>query len=106
MDISFFNSTMNRRQTYEFLQRARQVGCPWNRICWATDYPGFEFPDTLLPKFALVNDVAAEDEPTITETDMARMLGGGDARLMRRGWNQPECRRHMHSNAASPCTKF
>ena len=36
MDISFFNSTMTRRQTYEFLQRARQIGCPWTRICWAT----------------------------------------------------------------------
>lgn len=95
MDISFFNSTMNRRQTYEFLQRARQVGCPWSRICWATDYPGFEFPDTLLPKFALVNDVAGEDEPLVPQSDMARMLGGNYARFIGIDWSQEETLEQM-----------
>jgi len=90
MEISFFNSTMSTRQTYVLLRRACQVGCPWNRICWATDYPGFEFPDTLLPKFALVNDVAGEDEPTIPETDMARMLGGNYARFIGIDWSQQQ----------------
>jgi predicted TIM-barrel fold metal-dependent hydrolase len=95
MDISFFNSTMTRRQTYEFLQRARQIGCPWTRICWATDYPGFEFPDTLLPKFALVNDVAGDD-PKVPETDIARMLGGNYARFIGMDWSQQETLEQMH----------
>jgi len=95
MDISFFNSTMTRRQTYEFLQRARQIGCPWTHICWATDYPGFEFPDTLLPKFALVNDVAGDD-PKVPEADIARMLGGNYARFIGMDWSQQETLEQMH----------
>jgi predicted TIM-barrel fold metal-dependent hydrolase len=83
LDISFFNSTIDRRQTYDFLQRARQLGCPWTRICWATDYPGFEFPETLLPKLALVNEDAG-DHARIPESDIARMLGGNYARFL--GW--------------------
>lgn len=85
LDISFFNSTINQRQTYDFLLRARQLGCPWSKICWATDYPGFEFPETLLPKFALVNEASGDDSP-IPENDIARMLGGNYARFL--GWNQ------------------
>jgi predicted TIM-barrel fold metal-dependent hydrolase len=81
LDISFFNSTLTRRQTYDFLQRARQLGCPWTRICWATDYPGFEFPETLLPKFALLNEDAGDDK-LVPEADLARMLGGNYARFI------------------------
>ena len=80
LDVSFFNSTQTRRGTYDFLQRARRYGCPWSKICWATDYPGFEFPRTLLPKFALANDVADEGH-AIPDRDMARMLGGNWARF-------------------------
>jgi predicted TIM-barrel fold metal-dependent hydrolase len=87
LDVSFFNSTLSRRQTYDFLQRALQLGAPLSRICWATDYPGFEFPDTLLPKFALVNEEVREGEPTISETDLARMLGGNYARFIGFDWN-------------------
>ena len=81
LDISFFNSTISRSETYDFLQRARKLGSPWTRICWATDYPGFEFPLTLLPKFALVNDEAPEGH-RIPGTDLARMLGGNYARFL------------------------
>ena len=96
LDVSFFNSTLSRRQTYGFLQRARQLGCPWSRICWATDYPGFEFPETLLPKFALVNDVAEDTDSTpISEADLARMLGGNYARFIGMDWSLEETRRQM-----------
>jgi len=81
LDISFFNSTISRSETYDFLKRARKLGCQWTRICWATDYPGFEFPQTLLPKLALVNDEAPEGG-RIPETDLARMLGGNYARFL------------------------
>lgn len=90
VDISFFNSTLTRRQTYDYLQRALQLGAPLSRICWATDYPGFEFPETLLPKFALVNDTAGEDEPRIPTADMARMLGGNYARFVGLDWSLEE----------------
>lgn len=87
VDMSFLNSTLNRRQTYDYLMRARQMGASWSRICWATDYPGFEFPETLLPKLALVNEAAREDEPNIPEADMARMLGGNYARFAGIDWS-------------------
>jgi predicted TIM-barrel fold metal-dependent hydrolase len=80
LDISYFNSVLDRQATYDFLMRARRFGCNWTKICWATDYPGFEFPKTLLPKFALVNDLAGEG-PTVPSSDMARMLGGNWARF-------------------------
>lgn len=89
LDISFLNSTLTRRDTYDFLQRARQLGCPWSRICWATDYPGFEFPETLLPKFALVNEEADEGRE-IPASDLARMLGGNYARFIGMEWDLEE----------------
>lgn len=95
LDISFFNSTIDRRQTYDFLQRARQLGCQWTRICWATDYPGFEFPETLLPKFALVNEDAGDNRP-IPETDLARMLGGNYSRFLGvENWSRNETLNEM-----------
>jgi predicted TIM-barrel fold metal-dependent hydrolase len=94
MDVSYFNSTLDRRATYDFLQRARRFGCPWSKICWATDYPGFEFPRTLLPKFALVNEVAG-DGTTIPDRDMARMLGGNWARFAGIEWSEQETLQEM-----------
>lgn len=90
LDVSYFNSVLDRRATYDFLQRAKRFGCNWTKICWATDYPGFEFPRTLLPKFALVNDVA-DDGPAVPASDMARMLGGNWARFAGLdGWSEEE----------------
>jgi hypothetical protein len=86
LDVSFFNSVLTRRGTYDYLQRVKQVGASWSRVCWATDYPGFEFPETLLPKFALVNEEAGEGPPVPVE-DMARMLGGNYARFIGTDWS-------------------
>jgi predicted TIM-barrel fold metal-dependent hydrolase len=90
VDISFLNSTLTRRQTYDYLMRGRQLGASWSRICWATDYPGFEFPETLLPKFALVNEAAHRDESPIPQADLARMLGGNYARFLGIDWSLEE----------------
>jgi hypothetical protein len=84
--MSFLNSTLDQRETYGFLRRARQMGCPLSRVCWATDYPGFEFPETLLPKLALVNR-AAGDDPVVPQNDIARMLGGNYARFIGMEWS-------------------
>ena len=77
-----------------FLRRARQLGCPLSRVCWATDYPGFEFPETLLPKLALVNR-AAGDDPLVPQADIARMLGGNYARFIGMDWSQDETLEQM-----------
>src|SRR5436190_4355205 len=94
LDMSFLNSTLDQRETYGFLRRARQLGCPLSRVCWATDYPGFEFPETLLPKLALVNR-AAGDDPLIPQADIARMLGGNYARFLGMEWSQEETLEQM-----------
>ena len=43
-------------------------------------------PETLLPKFALVNDEAGDDQP-VPVTDLARMLGGNFARFAGLDWD-------------------
>lgn len=95
VDISFLNSTLNQRQGYDYLMRARQLGASWSRICWATDYPGFEFPETLLPKFALVNEAAGQDELRVPQADLARMLGGSYARFLGVDWSLEEALQEM-----------
>ena len=94
--MSFMNSTLDQRETYGFLRRARQLGCPLSRICWATDYPGFEFPETLLPKLALVNR-SAGDDPPIPANDVARMLGGNYARFLGIDWSLDETLEQMRT---------
>ena len=59
-----------------------------------TDYPGFEFPETLLPKLALVNR-AAGDDPLVPPADIARMLGGNYARFIGIDWSQEETLEQM-----------
>jgi predicted TIM-barrel fold metal-dependent hydrolase len=96
LDVSFLNSVLSRRETYGLLQRARQLGCPWSRICWATDYPGFELPETLLPKFALAGDEAG-DGPRVPASDMARMLGGNYARFVGLDWSLQQTLEQMEA---------
>jgi predicted TIM-barrel fold metal-dependent hydrolase len=80
VDISMFATKTSRRELYDFLMRAQQLGCPLSRICWGTDYPGGGKPAALLPKFALVND-AADPGGEISQADVAQMLGGNWARF-------------------------
>ena len=96
LDMSFLNSTLDQRETYGFLKRARQLGCPLSRVCWATDYPGFEFPETLLPKLALVNR-SAGDDPLVPTNDIARMLGGNYSRFLGIDWSLDETVEQMRS---------
>lgn len=80
VDISMFATKTSQRGLYEFLMRAQQLGCPLSRICWGTDYPGGGKPEVLLPKFALVNDVA-DPGAEISRIDLVHMLGGNWARF-------------------------
>ena len=76
MDLSYMNSVYTRRDMYNFLIKAKAFGVPFAKICWGTDYPGFEFPDTLLPKFLKVNEEAgATGGPEIPEEEITKMLG-------------------------------
>lgn len=81
VDISMFATKLRQRELYDFLMRAQsQLGCPLSRICWGTDYPGGGQPSVLLPKLALINDVA-DAGAEIPPADIARMLGGNWARF-------------------------
>ncbi|WP_426247131.1 amidohydrolase family protein [Nocardioides sp. LHG3406-4] len=80
LDVSYFIRKVAQADIYGFLQRARQLDCPWSRICWASDYPGGGAPAEVLPKFALVNDAADGGMP-VGRADMAHMLGGNWARF-------------------------
>lgn len=76
LDISYTNSVYTRKDMYRFLTKAKAFGLPWSKICWGTDYPGFEFPEILLPKFQTVNEEAALlGEPPIPEEEIDKMLG-------------------------------
>jgi hypothetical protein len=80
LDISMFATKTTQRGLYDFLMRAQQMSCPLSRICWGTDYPGGGQPSVLLPKLALVNDVA-DPGAEISRTDLAHLLGGNWARF-------------------------
>ncbi|MEW5814304.1 MAG: amidohydrolase family protein [Spirochaetota bacterium] len=76
MDVSYLTSVYTRREMYYFLKKAQAYGVRWSKICWGTDYPGFEFPETLLPKFRTVNEEARSlGEPEIPEDEIEKMLG-------------------------------
>jgi predicted TIM-barrel fold metal-dependent hydrolase len=76
LDLSYTNSVYSRKDMYRFLMKAKAFGLPWSKICWGTDYPGFEFPEVLLPKFQTVNEEAKLlDEPEIPEEEIDKMLG-------------------------------
>jgi predicted TIM-barrel fold metal-dependent hydrolase len=90
LDISMFATKTTQRGLYDFLMRARQLSCPLSRICWGTDYPGGGQPEVLLPKLALVNDVA-DPGAEISRLDLAYLLGGNWARFARLdGWSEQE----------------
>lgn len=80
LDISMFATKTTQRGLYDFLVRAQQFNCPLSRICWGTDYPGGGQPEVLLPKLALVNDVA-DPGAEISRLDLAYLVGGNWARF-------------------------
>ena len=80
LDISMFATKTTQRGLYDFLMRAQQNSCPLSRICWGTDYPGGGQPEVLLPKLALVNDVA-DPGAEVSRTDLAYLVGGNWARF-------------------------
>ncbi len=76
VDLSFLNSVYSRKDMYRFIMKAKTFGLPWSKICWGTDYPSADFPDTLLTKFKTVNQEArALGEPEIPEEEIEKMLG-------------------------------
>jgi predicted TIM-barrel fold metal-dependent hydrolase len=90
LDISMFATKTTQRGLYDFLMRAQQLSCPLSRVCWGTDYPGGGQPEVLLPKLALVNDVA-DPGAEISRLDLAYLLGGNWARFARLdGWSERE----------------
>lgn len=100
VDISMFATKLTQRELYNFLMRAQQLSCPLSRICWGTDYPGGGQPALLLPKLALINDVA-DDGAQIAATDLAQMLGGNWSRFAGlTGWSEQETMEQISARTA------
>jgi len=55
LDLSYFNSVISEEEMLIFLNKCKAFGVPLGKVCWGTDYPGFEFPDKLLQKLLNVN---------------------------------------------------
>ena len=76
IDLSFFNSLLSSKDMLLFLHKCKAYGLPLAKVCWGTDYPGFEFPEQLLSKFLNVNQYAGELEvEPISKKDMDGLLG-------------------------------
>lgn len=83
LDVSYFNSIVSRREMYQFLLKCKAFGVPWSKVCWGTDYPGFEFPHTLLSKFRTLNEEAqALSGPQIPQKELDSMLGNNFAHII------------------------
>lgn len=99
LDISMFATKTTQRGLYDFLMRAQQLGCPLSRICWGTDYPGGGKPAVLLPKLALVNDVA-DRGAEVSAVDLAHLLGGNWARFAGLdSWSEQETLEQLEERA-------
>jgi predicted TIM-barrel fold metal-dependent hydrolase len=75
LDVSYFNSVISEAEMLVFLNKCKAYGVPLEKVCWGTDYPGFEFPESLLPKFQNVNRHAeALGIVPISQRDIENML--------------------------------
>ncbi|MFA5675674.1 MAG: amidohydrolase family protein [Christensenellales bacterium] len=76
IDISFYNSLLSAKDTLLFLHKCVAYGLPLAKVCWGTDYPGFEMPRQLLEKFMSINQFAKElGVAPISQQDMDGLLG-------------------------------
>lgn len=85
IDISYYNSVLTGPETLQFLQKCRAYGLPLEKVCWGTDYPGFEMPESLLDKFRSVNAYADKlgIEP-ISQRHMDGILGNNYLTFIKR----------------------
>jgi predicted TIM-barrel fold metal-dependent hydrolase len=85
IDLSWYNSLVSEKEMLLFLHRCKAFGVPLAKVCWGTDYPGFEFPEPLLKKLLNVNKHAAElGVPEISKQDMDGILGGNFLNFIKR----------------------
>lgn len=76
IDISYYNSILSEKEMLIFLHKCKAYGMPLAKVCWGTDYPGFEFPEQLLKKFLNINKHAVELEvEPISQENMDGILG-------------------------------
>ena len=76
LDTSFYNSLISEEDMLIFLHKCKAYGVPLEKVCWGTDYPGFDTPSNLLKKFKNTNNHAEKLglEP-IRNEDMENILG-------------------------------
>jgi len=76
LDLSFYNSMISEKDMLVFLNKCTAFGVPLAKVCWGTDYPGFEFPEQLLQKLLNINKHARIlDLNEISKQDMENILG-------------------------------
>lgn len=84
MDLSYMTSVLSSEEIYQFLMKCKAYGVPWAKVCWGSDYPGFEFPETLVPKMYRVNEVARQfDKPEIAPAELEGIMGRNFAHFIR-----------------------
>lgn len=77
LDLSFYNSMISSKDMLLFLNKCNAYGVPLSKVCWGTDYPGFEFPEQLLNKFMDINKyIEGVDLKKISRQDIENILGG------------------------------
>lgn len=85
IDISFYNSILSEKETLLFLHKCVAYGLPLAKVCWGTDYPGFEMPQSLLQKFMNINKHAqALGVEPISQKDMDGILSGNFLNFIKR----------------------
>ncbi len=84
MDMSYMNSLLTAEEIFDFLRKAKSYGVPFSKICFGSDYPGFEFPETLVPKMRRVFEIAQRQEkPLLSQVDFEGIMGNNFARFIR-----------------------
>jgi len=82
-DLSYFSSIASREEAFRTLWKCKKYGVPLDRLFWATDYPCFETPESLLNKFKTVNEEAPRlGLPEFSEKEIRGVLGDNFARMI------------------------
>ena len=76
LDLSYFNSVVSEEDMLIFLHKCRDFGVPLGKVCWGSDYPGFDFPEKLLEKFLNINNHTEKlGLSPISKEDVNNILG-------------------------------
>lgn len=85
LDTSYYNSIISEEGMLAFLHKCKSFGVPLEKVCWGTDYPGFEMPAELLKKFKNINNHAQKlNVEPISQKDMDNILSNNFLNFIKR----------------------